>query len=66
MMKYTVEIVCISESKAAEVIHRVEIDELSVGRARAKALMVLRAWRNHGAKCARVLNRRNKKLYCLN
>jgi len=44
MTKYIVEVVCVGESKAAEI---------RPGRARAKALMILRAWRDYGAKRAR-------------
>ena len=62
-MKYTVEIACADAD--AEVVHRIQIYELNKRRARAKAQMVLGAWRNHGPKCARVLNSRNKQLYCL-
>ena len=42
-----------------------QIYELNRRRARAKAQMVLGAWRNQGPKCARVLSKHNKQLYCL-
>ena len=63
VMKYTVEIACTDAD--AEVLHRIQIYELNKRRARAKAQMVLGAWRNHGPKCARVLNSRNRQLYCV-
>jgi hypothetical protein len=58
-----VEIAC--ADIGAEVVHRIQIDEFNVRRARAKAQMVLGAWRNHGPKRARVLNSGNKQLCCL-
>ena len=64
-MKYIVEIACIRRKSAAEVVHRFKIHEESASRARAKAQMILGAWRNHGAKFARVLNSHDKQLYCL-
>lgn len=63
VMKYTVEIACTGVD--ADVVHRIQIDELSRRRARAKAQLVLGAWRNHAPKCARILNSRNKQLYSL-
>jgi hypothetical protein len=58
-----VEIAC--TDIGAEVAHRIQIDEFNVRRARAKAQMVLGAWRDHSPKYARVLNSRNKQLCCL-
>ena len=62
-MKYTVEITCTDVNR--EVEHRIPIYEMNGRRARAKAQMVLGAWRDHNPRYARVLNSHNKQLYHL-
>ena len=61
-MKYTVEVVCTNPDVSSPVVHRIKIDEPGPRQARAKAQLVLGAWRNWGGKIGRVLDRRNKQL----
>lgn len=53
-MKFVIEIIRINEA-SAEVLDRVEIDEMSKKRAAAKANLLLSHWRDRGATSARIL-----------
>jgi hypothetical protein len=65
-MKYTIEIACTDGGRAGDVVHHIKVNEDNPRRARAKAQMLLGAWRDHGPKCASVFGRGNTKLYRLN
>ena len=59
-MKFFIEIILTNETDA-EVLERIEIEEMSKKRAVAKAKLLLSHWRNKGATSARVATHRIEK-----
>jgi streptomycin 6-kinase len=62
-MKFVVEVVRTGESGRAEILHRVEADEISPKWVKVRADQLLTFWRGRGATAARVLNVRGEELY---